>query len=323
MGKRNLYYAGGEIQVGQDAEDCWQFPRKFMSSDGSHAANPGAGGSYAGDRISVSSGVKDPKTSHPVLAYHEVQPTESKYVYHLTNSQFESHLTFLASLPANEKLSRAIPEVTFDDGHRSNYENAFPLLEKAGLKATFFVLAGRVGNQAEFISWSQAREMVSAGHQVQSHGWSHRLLTLCNPQELEEELAGSKQELEQRLGVEVPSISAPGGRWNARVISACGRAGYKSFFHSNPWMPPKSLEGLEIRGRYMVTGRMDSTALKAQMEMSGAQRFFRRSKYGAKEGVRTILGDRMYHKIWCWLSNYSPDDGMEIQMGGRTDRGQE
>lgn len=281
---------------------------------------PANDGAKENSRVSPAPSEGQADSSGWVVAYHEILPEESQYSYHVTCGQFEKHLGLFASLAKGGSSRSANPMVTFDDGHRTNYENAFPLLERAGLKATFFALAGSVASNPDFISWSQAREMVSAGHRLQSHGWSHRLLTLCSPEELHDELARSKQELEQRLGMEVTSVSAPGGRWDARVISGCARAGYKTFFHSNPWMPPKSQDGVQIRGRLMITGKMDSAALRAQMEMGGARRLYCRTKYGAKEKARTILGDRLYHRLWCRLSNYSPEDGMEIQMEGQARR---
>ena len=35
--------------------------------------------------------------------------------------------------------------ITFDDGYLSNYESAFPVLERLGMKATIFVIGTLVG----------------------------------------------------------------------------------------------------------------------------------------------------------------------------------
>ena len=43
----------------------------------------------------------------------------------------------------NEKKPIAV--ITFDDGYRDNYIFAKPILEKYGLKATFFVISGLIG----------------------------------------------------------------------------------------------------------------------------------------------------------------------------------
>ena len=67
-----------------------------------------------------------------VLAYHEILPQDSKYLYRVTTSQLREHLSFLASLNPPSKDETITPVITFDDGHRSNFEEAFPLLEQFG-----------------------------------------------------------------------------------------------------------------------------------------------------------------------------------------------
>jgi len=251
---------------------------------------------------------------HMVLAYHEISLSPSYYHYRVSVAQLREHLALLASGMSAAVRPRPLPEITFDDGHRSNLEYAFPLLNDFGLRATFFVVAARVGKDDNYISWDQARAMVAAGHQVQSHGWSHRLLTQCNRRELQEEFVRSKQELENRLGTEVVALSAPGGRSNERVIAACAHAGYQFFFHSNPWAQPRSLDGVQVRGRLMVTNRMDARALEQHMEVAGLRRLYRSGKCAAKERLRSALGERLYHRLWCWLANWTPEDGMEVQV---------
>ncbi len=251
-----------------------------------------------------------------VLTYHEILPSPSRYLYRVMSAQFQAHLSLLSSGILQVASPEHAPLITFDDGHRSNFEEAFPLLEQFGLKATFFVLAGCVGGTDKYISWDQARQIVAAGHRVESHGWSHRLLTQCSHDELEEELVRSKRELEDRLGAQVSAISAPGGRWDDRVVDACGRAGYKYLFHSNPWPPAETRKGIRLQGRHMVTGRMGTKELQRLIQPSEGQQLYFRFLYGAKEQVRTMLGDRLYHKFWCWLANWSPGEGMEVEIDG-------
>jgi peptidoglycan/xylan/chitin deacetylase (PgdA/CDA1 family) len=254
-----------------------------------------------------------------VLAYHEVLPSCSPYLYRLTMAQFQEHVSLFSSWCAGSDSGSQLVGITFDDGHRSNFECAYPALEQAGLKATFFILPGCVERFPNYLTWSQARQMIAAGHQMQSHGWSHRMLTLCTPRELQEELVRSKQELEDRLGVAVVSLSLPGGRWNEGVIAACASAGYQSVFHSNPWAKAKMLHGVRVRGRFTVTNRMDAQFLRAQMQLGSVSRLYFGTRYAAKEWVRAILGDRLYHRLWRRFVRFNPEGGMELRVSGDPD----
>jgi len=247
------------------------------------------------------------------FTYHEILPGDSDYLYRVSAGAFEEHLAFISSL-------KAAPRISFDDGHRSNYENAFPILERSRIKATFFLLAGHVGNNQDYVSWEQAREMSKAGHVVASHGWSHRMLTLCDSPELDQELANSKREIEDRIGIEVDAISVPGGRWNERVTEACVLAGYRHFFHSNPWTPSVEGANLSVDGRLMITRHMGASELRTLMSLSPARRSLLRAQFAAKESARRLMGERLYHKLWCRLANWKPEDGMEVQISGPTDK---
>lgn len=258
-----------------------------------------------------------------VLTYHEILPLGSQYLYGVTQAQFQEHLSLLALSASRPSSGRHLPLIAFDDGHRSNFEQAFPLLEQFGLKAIFFVLAGCVERGDKYLSWKQARQMVAAGHRVQSHGWSHRLLTQCGPSDLEQELTWSKHELEDHLGVEVVAISAPGGRWNDRVVDACARAGYKYLYHSNPWLPASFRRGIRLQGRHMVTRVMGPKELQRLIQPGELRQFYFRFLYGAKEQVRIMLGDRLYHKLWCRLANWSAGEGSELEVDTPSNKKQE
>lgn len=250
-----------------------------------------------------------------VLTYHDMQGGTSKYLYRVSTQHFSEHLSFVSTFAANY-AGRPEPEIVFDDGHISNYEVAFPILERHGIKATFFVVVGRIGIDKEFMNWEQARELLAAGHRVESHGWSHRLLTLCTPEDLQKELSSSKRELEDRLGKEVLAISAPGGRWNEKVVEGCATAGYRQLFHSNPWQASRAKGTIHLQGRHMVTRHTGVEAFVKWQTMSRQQVFLQRAKYGLKEHVRATLGDRLYHKLWSNLANWEEDQGIALNVEG-------
>src|SRR5690348_4795804 len=198
------------------------------------------------------------RTATPfVLTYHVIGPQASQYIYSATCEQFDQHLAWLGTLRDNPATKSLFPEITFDDGGTSDHLYAQPLLNKRRCRGKFFVTAGLIGNRSEFMTWDEVRSLSAEGHSVQSHGWSHLLLTRANPTELAHELETSKKQLEDRLGAEISELSLPGGRWNVAVLKACAKAGYKRVYHSNPWVKPELKYGIEFVGRLMVRNSMD------------------------------------------------------------------
>lgn len=128
-------------------------------------------------------------------------------------------LAGLRELPAKPVI------LTFDDGGLDNYEVAFPLLQKYGLKGTFFVITRTVGEEGS-MDWDHLREMVAAGMAVQSHTVSHPDLTRIPAERLQTELADSRDAISEATGEVGYALSYPGGAHNETVIEAARAAGY-------------------------------------------------------------------------------------------------
>jgi peptidoglycan/xylan/chitin deacetylase (PgdA/CDA1 family) len=235
-----------------------------------------------------------------VLAYHEVMP-DSNYAYCVTSASFAEQLCLFDSLKKNKSLD---VQITFDDGEQSQYHNALPLLAEYGFKATYFVTPGLIGTAAKFLGWGDLRALQAAGHAVQSHGWSHKFLTFCSETELAHELRASKQSLENNLGNAVEEISVPGGRWNRQVVHACAAAGYRRVYVSDPWVEA-DIGGVEVIGRFMVRRTTTITELEriVSRDRSALRKLRLRSQL--REGLVGVLGDNLYHRIWCRLTGYN------------------
>ena len=238
--------------------------------------------------------------SNMVLAYHEVMP-ESNYAYCVTSASFAEQLRLLDSLKKNKSLDARI---TFDDGEQSQLHNALPALTEHGFKATYFVTPGLIGTATKFLGWDDLKTLQVAGHSVQSHGWSHKFLTFCSEAELAHELRASKQSLEDNLGTAVEEISVPGGRWDRRVLQACAAAGYRRVYVSDPWVEAE-IGGIEVVGRFMVRRTTTITELEriVSRDRSALRKLRLRSQL--REGLVGVLGDSLYHRLWCRLTGYN------------------
>jgi polysaccharide deacetylase family protein (PEP-CTERM system associated) len=105
------------------------------------------------------------------------------------------------------------------------------ILERHRAVGTFFVL-GWVAERHPDLVWSIA----AAGHEVASHGWDHKRVTHCTPEEFRESVRSSKRLLEDLigdavLGFRAPSFSiVPGREWALDVLVEEGYAYDSSLF---------------------------------------------------------------------------------------------
>ena len=121
------------------------------------------------------------------------------------------------------------------------------------------------------MTWDQVRALAAAGMDVESHSKHHRVLQTLGSHELDDELAGSKRELEAQLGRPVRAIAYPVGRRIAHVAAlrtAVEAAGYRLGFTnatgaSRIW--PRPLANVLRTDRFDVrrlsTGRTMSDAM--------------------------------------------------------------
>ena len=104
-------------------------------------------------------------------------------------------------------------------------------LESHGARGTFFVL-GWVGERHPGL----VRRIAEAGHEVASHGWSHRRVTAMWPDDLRDELRRSRCVLEDAAGAPVVGFRAPnfslvrGWEWAMDILIGEGYAYDSSVF---------------------------------------------------------------------------------------------
>lgn len=246
--------------------------------------------------------------SPPMLTYHEIGKVRAHGAYSISRSQFEEHLMMAAKVERTDSRPCGSIQFTFDDGHVSNYEHAGPCLEDYGRRGIFFVVSSFIGVRSDFMTWEQVRELSELGHFIQSHTWSHPLLTHCDDRELDYELVRSRSEIEDQLGKPVKALGIPGGRWDRRVLNAAARAGYEQVFVSNPFVKPQNIHNVDLCGRLTVKHSMSSKLLMSLLRGRGPHKLGFSARYAAKEIFRMVVGDGMYGRLWSALENSAPPD---------------
>jgi peptidoglycan/xylan/chitin deacetylase (PgdA/CDA1 family) len=123
------------------------------------------------------------------------------------------------------------------------------------------------------MTWDDVRTLANAGMDVESHSRRHRVLQTLDPQALEDELLGSRRDLEAMLGRPVQAIAYPVGRrisHLAPIRQAVADAGYKIGFTN---MSGASRIWPGALGKWMPTDRFDVARLATDRDMSEAMFF--------------------------------------------------
>jgi peptidoglycan/xylan/chitin deacetylase (PgdA/CDA1 family) len=136
--------------------------------------------------------------------------------------------------------------ITFDDGYLDNFQNAYPILKRRGMIATFFIITGMLWTD-DRLSPERIVEMAQGGMSFGSHTVTHRPLGQMVWDDIKEELVNSKAELESVLGRTVNAIAYPQGSYNKNVIMIADNVGYKTGFTVHEGICVKTSPDFELR----------------------------------------------------------------------------
>jgi peptidoglycan/xylan/chitin deacetylase (PgdA/CDA1 family) len=145
--------------------------------------------------------------------------------------------------------------ITFDDGWKSQYEVAWPIMKKFGYTFTMFIytegVAGGSLGGGQAITWEMLADMRDNGIDIEAHTATHQdlreghTIMVMEPgnkrtkkkltgaeyeQWMQNEVVGAKQLLEQRLGIKINCFAVPFGNYNDHVKEIAHNAGYEAMF---------------------------------------------------------------------------------------------
>jgi len=217
----------------------------------------------------------------PVLTYHHFAE-DCASPYCIPTPVFDQQMRHLKEhgyrvLTMGELLSfmqyrHALPKksvvIAVDDGNRSAYKIAYPMLKKYGYTATLFIYTDFVGISKGAITWSQLSEMKAAGFEIGSHTKSHSDLTKQRKGEgdqvymarVKSELLGSKRLLDEKLRQDTVYLAFPYGRYNERVMAISEQVGYKLGFSVKRGGNPFFADPLRLKRDQILKKDMETFA---------------------------------------------------------------
>src|SRR5437867_1208040 len=242
------------------------------------ASSPAPGAATAGGSPGVAPVAATPKIAKPVVdqtaqtiifCYHLLVDKVRYPGTEITPAAFEAQMKELKDrgitvismqdLLAWKRGEKNIPPrcavITFDDGYKSQYEVAWPIMKKYGYPFTMFIYTegvrgGSLGGGGA-ITWEQLAAMRDNGVDIETHSATHQdlreghTITLASPggkktrtkltgaqyeQWVQNEVVGCKQLLEQRLGIKINCFAVPFGNYNEHVKELARNARYEAMF---------------------------------------------------------------------------------------------
>ncbi len=225
-----------------------------------------------------------------VLQYHHISEDTPQSTSN-TPAQFEAHLKILqqekfsvigldelATLLREDEVhsdkalsDKILPDktviITFDDGYRSVYENAYPLLQRYGFPfAVFINTQPHDAENPNFMSWAQMKEMSAQGVIFANHSVSHPHLIRRLPNETQEawetrvwgEISSAERTIQKRLKQHHRLFAYPFGEYGADLKQLLREAGYLGFGQhsgpvpstSSPMSDPQALPRFPVGGVY-------------------------------------------------------------------------
>lgn len=225
----------------------------------------------------------------PIMTYHHVNNVDPKRQDTVSPERFEWHMAYLKKhhfnvlplralvriIKQGKPLPRKTVVITLDDGYEDNYQYAFPILKKYGFPATIFVITDVINDEG-YLTTTQMKEMLAQGIEIGSHTRRHAYLPGILGKTLLEEIQGSKDRLEQELGVPDVDFAYPAGGFTDEVKRAVQAAGYESACTTNRGYDRFNRDVYELK-RVRFSDQDDRVDY-LWMKLSGYYNFFRKPK---------------------------------------------
>ena len=232
-----------------------------------------------------------------VLGYHVFHATKEATQMRIPTSKFRTQMEtikssnipvitlaqFLAWRRGEGELPPQSILITMDDGWRSVYEEAFPIMRELQLPFTIFLYKNYVGSNrgSRALSFAMIKEMVESDLcTIGSHSVSHpfpskvKNAAKAGPEAytkfLRTELGDSKKFLDEKFKIKVTTYAYPGGYQTEEMFPIADEFGYDHLFTVKPGKVRRDSNRYTLP-RYIVLGNHDGAFNAAMIFRNGSR----------------------------------------------------
>jgi len=227
------------------------------------------------------SGVPDDATRVSILGYHDFSETLPETAMRIRTSKFRQQMETIRQMGITvislndfiewKKGDKPLPErcilLTLDDGWKSVYTDAFPILKEFGYPYTLYLYKNYVDGGGKALTTPMIEEMMKAGASIGSHSVSHPYPGTVRAHHkkgerefdafLRKELGESRRFLESKFPTTVSTYAYPGGFYTPEMLILAEEFRYTHLFTVLPGKVKRSLPNNTLP-RYMILGNNDN-----------------------------------------------------------------
>ena len=215
-----------------------------------------------------------------VLGYHDFSATKEATEMLMPTGKFRRQMQAIKDLGLNvisledftawKRGEKNIEDrsvlITIDDGWKSVYTDAFPILKEMGFPFTVFLYTNYIDGGQNALTTAMIREMQKHGCSIGSHSISHPYPATVKEKRakgestflkyLREEMGQSRKKLEQKFGGNISCYAYPGGFVTGEMLPIASELGYECLFTVLPGKTTRQTSSYTIP-RYIILGTHD------------------------------------------------------------------
>lgn len=177
----------------------------------------------------------------PILMYHSISDSDPNNRLLVPVGQFEEQIKWLNEAGFTPMLlddvinaysTGKVPEkpvaITFDDGYSDNYSDAYKILKKYNMKATFFIITDQIDVDSGYMNSNMLKEMKNNGMGIENHTSRHIEFTNISREDKILIIEEGIKALKEKVGVESKFVCYPVGRYDEETIEVEKELGIKA-----------------------------------------------------------------------------------------------